>query len=222
MRLLLAWNRAINLTAIVEPRAIAILHVADSLAALPAIARGIEATAGSGDVPSASARIVDLGSGAGFPGLPLAAALPATHVTLLDSVAKKTRFLAAAIEAAGLSGRARARSSRAEELAREPEERGAAAVVTARAVGPLEDLVELAMPLLAPGGALVAWKRGAIDDELAAASRAAHVLGASDPDVAPVEGIEELRGHLLVTVRKTRPTPPGYPRDPVVRRRRPW
>ena len=221
VRLLLAWNRAINLTAIVEPQAIALLHVADSLSAVPSIARAI---AGVPTHPSRSGRprIVDLGSGGGFPGVPLAAALPDADVTLLDSVAKKTRFLTAAVDAAGLSDRVRARTGRAEEVAREAEERGTAAIVTARAVGPLADLVELAMPLLSPGGTLVAWKRGAIGEELAAAARATRVLGASDPEVAPVEAIEELRGHLLVTVRKIGPTPPGFPREPTARRRRPW
>ncbi len=205
VRLLLAWNASINLTAITDPEGVATLHVADSLAALPLLR----------DEPAG--RLVDLGSGGGFPGLPLAAALPGLRVTLVDSTAKKARFLEAAVAATGLEDRVEVVAARAEALVA----RGPWDVVVARAVGSLDELVELALPILSTGGRLLAWKRGDIAAELAAGGRAARALGGEPPEVEPVP-VPALAGHVIVSVRKARPTPPGFPRDPAARRRRPW
>jgi 16S rRNA (guanine527-N7)-methyltransferase len=209
IRFLLAWNPAINLTAIVDPAAIARLHVADSLAVLAVIR----------DLPCDS--LLDLGSGGGFPGIPLAALMPAMRMTLVESVGKKARFLETVVAATGLAGRVEVVGDRGESLAP-----GHWDVVTARAVAGLADLVELALPLLAPGGRLVAWKRGEIAGEMAAAARAARVLGGTAPAWTPhppaVARDAGLDGHGVVVVRKTGSTPDGYPRDPGTRRRRPW
>lgn len=209
VRLLLAWNEAINLTAITDPAAIARLHVADSLAAVPLIATLRHAT------------ILDLGSGGGFPGLPLAAVLPDARVTLVESVGKKSAFLATAVTALGLAGRVSVVTRRAETL---PASRWD--IVTARAVGSLAELVELSLPLLVVGGHLLAWKRGDLTAELAAGGRAAAALGGDAPTSVsyPVElaAAADLAGHRIVTIRKARPTPDGYPRDPATRRRQPW
>lgn len=212
VRLLLAWNGAINLTAITDPAVIASRHVLDSLTALPLLA----ATGRPGSAPR---DLVDLGSGGGFPGLPLAAALPALGVTLVDSVRKKARFLEAAATATGLADQVAVEAVRAEAMTA-----GGRAwdVVTARAVGSLAELVELALPLLRVGGRLVAWKRGAVDAEVELAARAADALGGRRPVVRPVEGLADLHGHVLVTVAKQHETPPGYPRDPARRARQPW
>jgi 16S rRNA (guanine527-N7)-methyltransferase len=207
VRLLLAWNAAINLTGITDPVAVALNHVIDSLTAASLVA--------------GAHTIVDLGSGGGFPGLPLAVILPAASVTLVESVAKKAAFLEAAVGASGLAARVTVRATRAESLPREP----GTDVVVARAVGSLADLVELAMPLLVLGGRLVAWKRGDLADELAAGRRAARALGGDPPVVRPAVragSLPELDGHVLVEIRKARQTPVGYPRDPRVRRSRPW
>lgn len=212
VRLLLAWNEAINLTAITDPAAIAGRHVLDSLAALPLLADAEPERSGSLD-------IVDLGSGGGFPGLPLAAVLPRSRVTLVDSIRKKARFLEVAAGAAGLADRVEARAERAEALAGRG---GSWDVVTARAVGSLADLVELALPLLRVGGRLVAWKRGDIAAELDAAARAARALRGGPPIVRAVEAVANLRGHVLITVSKLGRTPPGHPRDPARRSRQPW
>jgi 16S rRNA (guanine527-N7)-methyltransferase len=209
VRLLLAWNRAINLTAITDPAEVARRHVADSLAAADVIRAGSRAT------------LIDVGSGGGYPGLPLAAVLPETRVLLVDSTAKKIAFLDAARRAVGLAGRVEVAATRAESI--RPGAPGTGwDVVTARAVGPLDQLVELALPILALGGRLVAWKRGDISIELAAAGRAAAALGAAQPVVHPLPEALGLAGHALVVVRKDAATPAGYPRDPAARKRRPW
>ena len=207
IRLLLAWTGSINLTAIREPAAAATAHVVDALTAVPLI-RGFGATA-----------LLDLGSGGGLPGIPLAAALPA-RATLAEPIGKKAGFLRTAVAALELTGVA-VEERRAEALAGDPAQRDAWPVVTARAVAPVADLVELAFPLLARGGRLVAWKRGDLDAELAAARRAMAALGGGRLEVQP-GGSSVLPGHVLVVVERTGDVPPTYPRDPSARKRRPW
>ena len=209
VRLLSAWTSSINLTAIREPAAMARQHVIDSLTALPVV----------GQQPVR--RLVDLGSGGGFPGLPLAAARPDIEVTLLEPVAKKARFLATAAEAAGIADRVSVQVLRAETVAADPARRRTWDVVTARAVGPLAELVELAFPLLVPGGRLIAWKRGDLDEELLAAERAIRALGGGDLRVEDV-AVPDLAGHRLVVATSRSRVAEHYPRDPSARRRRPW
>jgi 16S rRNA (guanine527-N7)-methyltransferase len=226
VRLLVAWNDAINLTAIREPATIAIRHVVDSLTGLDILrGRGID-------------RFIDLGSGGGFPGIPLAAALPADRSLLIDSIGKKVRFLAAALAAIGLDRHVAAEAARSESLAIAGRDRGQWPAVTARAVAPLAELTELSLPLLLPGGVLVAWKRGdeadpdGLGGELAAARRA---LDAMDPggriEVVPAlsagrkttGGLAELADHRLVVVERGHGSiAREWPREPAVRRRGPW
>jgi 16S rRNA (guanine527-N7)-methyltransferase len=213
VRLLLAWTAAINLTAIRDPAAVATAHVLDSLAALPWLT--------ARPVPS----LLDLGSGGGFPGVPLAAALPDTDVALLEAVAKKARFLEASATATGLAPRVRVITARAEALARARDHREAWSVVTARAVATSAELVELAFPLLAPGGSLLAWKGGGLDQELAGARRAVAALGGGRLDIIPgPTRIPGLHGHLILVATRsaTGRMPDAYPRDPSARTRRPW
>ena len=208
MRLLLAWTAAINLTAIREPSDVARLHVLDSLAALPVLrARSIT-------------RLLDLGSGGGLPGLPLAAALDSDRALLVDSVVKKVRFLETVIRATGLERRVAAEASRAEVLAQDPRDRGAWPAVTARAVASLAELVELGLPLVAPGGVLIAWKRSPLDDELAAAGPALRALRAGQVEVIG-SGIPGLGDHVLVVVPRGGTIDARFPRDPAERRRHP-
>lgn len=209
VRLLLAWTEAINLTAIREPIAVARLHVIDSLTALPSL-QGLDADG-----------LLDLGSGGGFPGIPLAAALPSWHGLLVDSIGKKAAFLETVLRAVGLHDRVAVAPVRAEALALDRRHRGRWPVVTARAVGGLAELIELAFPLLSIGGALVAWKRGPLEGELASAGRALNAIGGGDVQVVDTSRAG-LAGHRLVIVTKGGPTPAGYPRDPADRRRRPW
>ena len=208
VRLLLAWTTAINLTAIREPAAVARLHVLDSLAAAPALrSRGI-------------GRLLDLGSGGGFPGIPLAAALGSDRTLLVDSVGKKVRFLETVIRATGLERRVAAEAQRSEAIARDPRDREAWPAVTARAVTSLAELVELALPLVAPGGVLVAWKRYPVDEELDAAAGALRALRAGRPEIQRVR-VPGLEDHRLVVVPRDGPIDVRYPREPSERRRRP-
>jgi 16S rRNA (guanine527-N7)-methyltransferase len=208
-QLLLAWTPAINLTAIRDPVDVARLHVVDSLTAVPLV------QASGGAFP----RLLDLGSGGGYPGVPLAVALDA-EALLVDSVAKKARFLETVMDALALD-RVRVAAARAEALGRDLAHREAWPLVTARAVAPLAELVELAFPLLEPGGRLVAWKRGDLGGELAPARRATRNLGGGSLETHAA-GLAELPDHRLVVVTKSGTTPDGWPRDPAARRRRPW
>ena len=209
VRLLLAWNRTINLTAIRDPAKVAVAHVIDSLTALPVLREG------------RVDRLVDLGSGGGFPGLPLAIALPATNALLAESIGKKARFLRTVIDALGLAGPVETYAGRAESLARDARQRERWPAVTARAVATLPELVELAFPLLQPGGVLIAWKRGEIGSELAQARRAIAALGGGTLESRVVQATS-LADHRLVVVSKEGATPERFPRDPAGRRRSPW
>jgi 16S rRNA (guanine527-N7)-methyltransferase len=207
--LLLAWTEAINLTAIRDPADVALGHVIDSLAAVGWLRdQGV-------------ARLLDLGSGGGFPGVPIAAALPAVRVVLLEPIAKKARFLATSLDATGLAPRVTVNVARAEEVARDRHERGRWPAITARAVASLADLIELAFPLLVDGGSLVAWKRGDIDRELETAQRAMDALGGGTMDVRDVP-VADLVGHRLVIATRTGRISDAFPRDPAARKRRPW
>ena len=191
VRLLLAWTTAINLTGIREPAAVAREHVLDSLTAL-ALLRERKVTA-----------LLDLGSGGGFPGIPLALALPARRALLVDSVGKKARFLSTVVDAIEAGDRVRVAARRAEALATEPGHRGRWPAVVVRAVAPLSELARLAFPLLEPGGVLVAWKRWPLDAELDAAGEVLAELGGGPPEVLPcrVPGLED---HVLVVVARLR------------------
>jgi len=209
LRLLLAWTAAVNLTAIRDPRAAVAAHVLDALAALPLLREnGVRA-------------LLDLGSGGGYPGLPLVIALPAERALLVDSIGKKARFLATAVTGLDLADRVEVAAVRAETLAADPRHRGRWLAVTARAVAALPELVELAFPLLAPGGLLVAWKRSEISEEIVRTTPALAALGGGTLDVLQVAPPVPA-GHLLVVCRKTGPTPAGWPRPPAERSRHPW
>lgn len=187
------------------------IHIADSLT-------GLEVEA----LREASS-IADVGAGAGFPGLPLAAVLPFAQVDLIEATARKCEFIDRAIAAAGL-GNARVVCGRAEEwAASEPPAGGRVAydAVTARAVGRLATLAELASPLLVDGGVLVAWKGRRDPDEEAELDRVAGRMGMSPEEVrwvGPYAGSENRHIHVM---RKTGATPPELPRRPGMAKKRP-
>jgi 16S rRNA (guanine527-N7)-methyltransferase len=168
-------------------------------------------------------RLADVGAGAGFPGLVLAAALPETEVDLIESIGRKCDFIRRATEAAGIAN-ARVICERAEAwaLAAPPEGgRESYEVVTARAVGRLSTLAELASPLLAEGGALVAWKGRRDPGEEAELERARDRVGMVAERVewvGPYAGSQNRHLHLL---RKVAATPEGLPRRPGMAKKRP-
>jgi 16S rRNA (guanine527-N7)-methyltransferase len=201
---LLASDRAAP-TTITDPATAVDSHVADALVALEL------------DEVRAARRIADLGSGAGFPGLVLASALPDARVSLVESSSKKCAFLEQAVETMGLQN-VEAVSSRAEEWSAGM---GRCDLVTARAVAPLNVLVEYAAPLLAEGGALVAWKgrRDAADEADGDAAAAATGMGpAAVRPVRPWNGAEHLHLHLYLKVGST---PKRYPRRAGMASKRP-
>lgn len=179
-------------------------HVADSLVALelPAVRE--------------AARLADLGAGAGWPGLALAAALPSAHVALVESASRRCQYLARVVEAAALENvevvHARAEEWRVGELRD---------VVTARALAALPVVCEYAAPLLREGGTLVAWKGRLDDAELADGVAAAEILGLSEPEVIAVDPYPGAGPASLVIVRKVAPTPGRFPRRPGIARKRP-
>ena len=197
--LLLEANARLNLTRVVEPEAVARLHLLDSIAALPIL----------DDLRPE--RALDLGSGGGVPGIPLAMARPEVRWTLVDSVGKKVEALRTMIASLGLD-HVTAVAERAEILGRDPLHREAHDVVTARACAALPVLVEYALPLLGPGGTLLAWKGPISDEELGAGAAAAALIGGGPPVVEP--GPASLGDHRFVLVRKIGPTPARYPRRP--------
>jgi 16S rRNA (guanine527-N7)-methyltransferase len=180
-------------------------HVADSLS-------GLEL-----DPVRAACRIADIGAGAGFPGLVLAAARPDAQVALVDSVGRKTAWLERAIAAMGLPN-AVAVTARAEAW---PEGIGAHDLVTARALAPLNVLAEYAAPLLAEGGALVAWKGRRDPQEEADGAAAAARLGLEAREIRRVQPFPQARDRHLHLYLKVGPTPNGYPRRPGMASKRP-
>jgi 16S rRNA (guanine527-N7)-methyltransferase len=161
--------------------------------------------------------VADIGTGAGFPGLPLAAAVPEAEIDLVESNVRKTEFVRRVIAAADLAN-ARAVSARAESW---PEGLGRFDVVTARALAPLEVVAEYAAPLLRIGGTLVAW-RGRRDPEAEArAAVAAEALGLEVRAVRPVRPYPAAENRHLHLMSKVRETPPRFPRRPGMARKRP-
>jgi 16S rRNA (guanine527-N7)-methyltransferase len=211
-RELVEWNRRTNLTAITDYTAIQVKHFLDSLTATLTL-RG-------GEADSEDFSIVDVGSGAGFPGLPLKILLPRPRLVLIEPTEKKAAFLRHIIGKLGL-GNVEVLNSRAEEAGHLPAWREQFALALSRAVAPLPTLVELTLPLCRPGGRLVAQKKGEIDQEIAEAERAIAVLGGRLGHVQRIELRQFSDVRYLVVVDKISPTPGKYPRRPGMPKKRP-
>jgi 16S rRNA (guanine527-N7)-methyltransferase len=197
--LLLTWNARFNLTAITDEQAVLIRHFVDSLTVLKVL-------------PSRPLSLLDVGTGPGFPGIPLKLARPELAVTVMDSTSKKVRFCAEVIQQLGLTG-IRALHGRAEEMAHQPQFREQFDVVTARAVASLPTLVEYLMPFVKPGGLCIAMKGSDAENEAAQAMRAIGILGGRLSRVVPVQlpGLPDKRA--LIVIEKVSATPPLYPRQ---------
>jgi 16S rRNA (guanine527-N7)-methyltransferase len=196
-------------TTVREPAQALDVHIADSLT-------GLEVA----QLRSAK-RIVDLGAGAGFPGLALAAALPGAYVDLVESTRRKCEVIDRLAAAAGLEARTAALPVRAEDLAREEASRASYDAATARALASLPVICEYAAPLLRVGGVLVAWKGARRPDEEAAGDEAASEVGLSRPQVLPVSPFSGTEARHLYVYSKITDTPPKYPRRTGIPAKRP-
>lgn len=197
MELLLEWNGKINLTAITQPEEIVEKHFIDSLTLLRAcpIKQG--------------AKVVDVGTGAGFPGIPLKILRPDVRLTLLDSLHKRLQFLGAVCEALHLE--ATRLHKRAEEAGLDKAMRESFDLVTARAVAGFPTLCEYCLPLMKMKGYFVAMKGPGAQEELEAGQNALRILGGDEGKLVPVEAFTAGERNLVV-VQKKRFTPKGYPR----------
>lgn len=197
--LLCAWNERMNLTALTAPEDVAVKHIIDSLTAYDAALFGAAHT------------LIDVGTGAGLPGIPLAVYAPHLRVTLMDALQKRVRFLREAVDAMGLTNTS-AVHARAEEAARMPQYRAAYDIAVSRAVARLPVLLEYTLPFVRTGGTLLALKGRAYVQEQAEGRRAAALLGGGAVTVRPVRlpGLDDVRA--ILSVRKDRPTPAAYPR----------
>lgn len=193
-------NRQMNLSAVRDPEEVAWKHVVDSLRI------GAVCGIGSGE------RILDLGTGGGFPGVPILLAHPDNEYVFVEASAKKLQFVAGALRSVGADGNASFFHRRAEEAGRLPVLREKQDLVLARAVAFLPVLVEYALPLLAPGGRLAAAKSVRVEEEVAAAENAIRLLGGELEAVETYRLLPEPEPRRVVLIRKTGATPRTYPR----------
>lgn len=207
-RLLEEANKSINLTAITDEREVAIKHFLDSLTC--------QAAAGLGD----GLQVADIGTGAGFPGLPLKIYRPGIILTLVESLEKRVKFLKNVVTALSL-GKTGVIHARAEDFCRDGEHRERYDLAVARAVAGLPVLLEYCLPAVKEGGLFVAMKGPKVEDEIKAAGNALAILGGSLEDVInlrlPLAGDER----NLVVVRKISHTPANYPRRAGMPQKRP-
>jgi 16S rRNA (guanine527-N7)-methyltransferase len=214
---LINWNRRVNLTRITDYEEVQIKHFLDSLSCLAALKRAENSSAG-GKIPGYKA--IDVGSGAGFPGLALKIAMPELRVTLLDGTGKKTEFLRFLIERLELPD-VTVVKARAEEAGQDHRQREQYDVALARALAGMSALAELTLPLVRVGGLVVAQKGGDPAAEVDTAHTAIVTLGGQVQEITPVvvPGLEGTR-HLVV-LKKVSRSPSKYPRRPGMPVKRP-
>ena len=196
---LLSWNEKFNLTAITAPEEIEMRHFLDSLAVIRAVTF------------KPGMRVIDVGTGAGFPGLPLKLAFPGIELTLLEATAKKTAFLEHIVERLKL-GSVKVLNARAEDAGQDPSHRERYDVALARAVAQMPALAEYMLPLCKVGGKCVALKGESAVNEARQAEKALDLLGGRVEKVIPVELPQVAETHHLVLIHKRAATPPNYPR----------
>ena len=212
-RELAEWNKRANLTAIEGYQETQVLHFLDSLTVCLAIQNVPNGLLGIN-------KVVDVGSGAGFPGLPLKLAFPNIELHLVESVGKKTSFLQHVVDVLGMDG-VSVHTGRAETLARDPALRDSFDLALVRGVARLSLLLEYALPFCREGGSVVALKHGGLESELAEAEHALSELGGKQSGVFPVtlDGLTDNR--IVVVFEKTGPAPERYPRRVGIPAKRP-
>lgn len=206
--LLVEWNEKMNLTAITDPQEVAVKHMIDSLSCLDS------------EFFPENCALIDVGTGAGFPGLPLKIMRPDIRLTLLDSLNKRINFLKEVTGQLGLRN-VDFLHGRAEEVGKMKQHRERYHIASARAVARLNVLCELCIPLVTPGGCFIAQKGAQYQEELAEAARAIQILGAETAKVSPVKlpGLED--GRAVIYLKKVKTTPLAYPRRPGIPEKKP-
>ena len=208
---LVEWNKRVNLTAITSYEEVQTKHFLDSLTIVTALENMPWA---KGDFA-----LIDVGTGAGIPGIPLKIILTKARVVLLDSVAKKTAFAQYAVEKLGLE-HVEVLTARAEELAHQAAYREAFHLVVCRAVSKLASIAELVLPFCQNGGLAIVPKKGRIEAELSQAAKAIDILGGTSREIKNIQ-LEGLEQHCLVVLQKIAPTPQRYPRRTGIPEKRP-
>ena len=184
------WNRRMNLTSITGREDVRLSHFLDSLTVVPALGQGKDP------------RVIDIGTGAGFPGLPVKIAFPEINLTLLEATAKKTAFLKHIVYLLCLEN-VEIITGRAEEIAHREEHREKYDMALSRAVAPLAALAELTLPFCKPGGRVIAQKKGDIEKEIARAQKAVQILGGTLSEIRQIELSEFPDRRCLVVIEKT-------------------
>ncbi|MEQ2701558.1 16S rRNA (guanine(527)-N(7))-methyltransferase RsmG [Hungatella hathewayi] len=195
------WNKVMNLTAITDQNEVITKHFVDSLALVNAM----------GEISTKEYKIIDIGTGAGFPGIPLKIAFPQLKITLMDSLNKRIKFLNEVIEQLGLK-EITAVHSRAEDLGRDKDYREKYDLSVSRAVANLSTLSEYCMPFVKPGGFFISYKSGKIEEELSSAKHAIFLLGGKVNRIESftLDGAEAER--TLIKIEKVSEISKRYPR----------
>lgn len=197
--LLVEWNKVMNLTGITEYEEVNEKHFVDSLSIVKAI-----------DINSVK-NVIDVGTGAGFPGIPLKIAFPHLNIVLLDSLNKRIQFLNTVIEELGLTN-IHTIHGRAEDFAKKPEYREQFDLCVSRAVANLATLSEYCLPYVKVNGEFVPYKSGEIDEEVVQAKKAIHLLGGKTEEIIKFQLPGTEIGRSFVKIKKIQNTSKKYPR----------
>ena len=194
-------NKVMNLTSITEEKDVILKHFADSVALALAVP----------EIAEKNIKVLDLGTGAGFPGVPLAIAYPEMKLTLVDSLNKRILFIKEEADKLGLKN-IRPVHGRAEDLSRDPEFREKNDLCVSRAVANLSTLAEYCIPFVHIDGLFIPYKSGNVDEEIKQSEKALHVLGGKTESICHYSLPEDAGERTLIIIRKEKQTPKKYPR----------
>ncbi len=208
---LIEWNQRVNLTSITDFKEVQIKHFLDSLTIVLAFKQPLDIN---------KLNIIDIGTGAGFPGLPVKIASPDFNLTLLEATTKKVAFLKHLVQKLGLDG-IEIIAGRSEEIAHKAHYRKRFDIVVSRSVASLPTLAELTLPFCCVNGKVILQKKGNIESELKQAAKAIETLGGNQPSLKKIELPIFTDNRYLVIIEKISPTPTKYPRRPGMPAKRP-